>query len=80
MKKIALLLLVVFIGISIAVSGTISTAADQTEEKPIYTIQDVRNLQDFLLARLGKIDNITKEELKEILGDGDVTVTLSLSK
>ena len=51
MKKIALLLLVVFIGISIAVSGTISTAADQTEEKPIYTIQDVRNLQDFLLAR-----------------------------
>lgn len=31
-------------------------------------------------TRLGKIDNITQKELKDILGDGDVTVTLSLSK
>lgn len=30
------------------------------------------------LTRLGKIDNITGEELIEILGDGDVTVTLSI--
>jgi hypothetical protein len=29
-------------------------------------------------TRLGKIDNVTPEELREILGDGDVTVTLSL--
>ncbi len=29
-------------------------------------------------TRLGKIDNITKEELMDILGEGDVTVTLSL--
>ncbi|MGN0631252.1 MAG: cyclophilin-like fold protein, partial [Ruminococcus sp.] len=29
-------------------------------------------------TRLGHIDNITKEELQEILGDGSVTVTLSL--
>ncbi len=29
-------------------------------------------------TRLGKIDNITPEELKEILGTGDVTVTLSI--
>ena len=29
-------------------------------------------------TRLGKIDNITGEELKDILGDGNVTVTLSL--
>ncbi len=29
-------------------------------------------------TRLGKIDNITASELKEVLGDGDVTVTLSL--
>lgn len=29
-------------------------------------------------TRLGKIDNITQEELKDILGQGDVTVTLSL--
>lgn len=30
-------------------------------------------------TRLGRIDNITQTELKEILGDGDVTVTLSVS-
>ncbi len=30
------------------------------------------------LTRLGKIDNITKSELKDILGTGDVTVVLSL--
>lgn len=29
-------------------------------------------------TRLGKINNVTAEELKEILGDGSVTVTLSL--
>jgi hypothetical protein len=29
-------------------------------------------------TRLGKIDNVTAEELREILGDGNVTVTLSL--
>ena len=29
-------------------------------------------------TRLGKINNVTTEELKEILGEGDVTITLSL--
>lgn len=29
-------------------------------------------------TRLGKIDDVSKSELKEILGDGNVTVTLSL--
>ena len=29
-------------------------------------------------TRLGKIDNVTAEELREILGDGNVTITLSL--
>ncbi len=29
-------------------------------------------------TRLGKIDNITQDELKTILGDGDITVTLEL--
>ncbi len=29
-------------------------------------------------TRLGKIDNITREELMKVLGEGDVTVTLSL--
>lgn len=31
-------------------------------------------------TRLGKIDNITQKELKDILGDGDVTITISLSE
>ncbi|MCM1008441.1 MAG: cyclophilin-like fold protein [Ruminococcus flavefaciens] len=31
-------------------------------------------------TRLGKINNATKESLLEILGDGDVTVTLSLTE
>jgi hypothetical protein len=30
-------------------------------------------------TRLGKIDNVTSEKLKEILGDGNVTITLSLT-
>jgi len=29
-------------------------------------------------TRLGKIDNVSAEELKEILGDGNVSITLSL--
>lgn len=29
------------------------------------------------LTRLGRIDNVTQSELKEILGEGDVTVTLT---
>jgi len=31
-------------------------------------------------TRLGKIDDVTAEELKEILGDGNVTITLSLAQ
>jgi len=31
-------------------------------------------------TRLGKINNVTAEELKGILGDGSVTITLSLSQ
>lgn len=31
-------------------------------------------------TRLGKIENVTKEDLLKILGDGDVTVTLSLAE
>ena len=30
-------------------------------------------------TRLGKIDNVTQAELKEIFGDGNVTVTLSIA-
>lgn len=31
-------------------------------------------------TRIGKIDDVTQEELKEVLGSGNVTVTLSLSQ
>lgn len=31
-------------------------------------------------TRLGKINDVTAEELQEILGEGDVTVTLSLAE
>ncbi len=34
------------------------------------------NTWDF--TRLGKIDNVSSGELKEILGDGNVTITLSI--
>ena len=39
------------------------------------TIYYDENTWDF--TKLGHIDNITQEELKAILGGGDVTVTLS---
>lgn len=39
------------------------------------TIYYAENTWDF--TRLGHINNITQEELKAILGDGDITVTLS---
>lgn len=32
------------------------------------------------LTRLGKVLNVTEEKLKEILGEGDVVITLSLSE
>ena len=32
------------------------------------------------LTRLGKVQGLTQSELKEILGDGDVTAVFSLSK
>ena len=31
-------------------------------------------------TRLGKIDDVSADELKEILGDGNVTITLSLTQ
>ena len=31
-------------------------------------------------TKLGKIEDVTQKELKEILGNGDVTVTFSLNK
>ncbi len=34
---------------------------------------------EWSLTRLGKIDNISKDELKTILGKGDVVVTISLN-
>ncbi len=39
------------------------------------TIYYAENTWDF--TKLGHINNITQEELKAILGDGNITVTLS---
>lgn len=80
MKKLVSLLASAMIVVSafFITSGAVTTSADAVSaatSKPTYTIQDVRNLQDYLLAK--PIDNITQEELKAILGGGDVTVTLS---
>ncbi|MCC8100985.1 MAG: hypothetical protein LIP11_01560 [Clostridiales bacterium] len=41
-----------------------------------FVIYYAPNSWDF--TRLGRIQNMTADELKELLGDGDVTVTLSL--
>ena len=41
------------------------------------TIYYAENTWDF--TKLGHINNITQEELKTVLGDGDVTVSLSIS-
>lgn len=38
------------------------------------------NTNTWNFTKLGKIENVTQEELKEILGNGDVTVTFSLNK
>lgn len=34
----------------------------------------------FSLTRLGKIDNVSQEEMKHILGTGNVTITLSINQ
>jgi len=41
-----------------------------------FVIYSTHNSWNF--TRLGKINNVTAEELREILGDGNVTITLSL--
>ena len=41
-----------------------------------FVIYYDKNSWDF--TKLGHIDNITQDELKDILGESDVTVTLSL--
>ena len=50
MKKIISLITATLLGISAAATGSIVTA-DSTEPEYTYTIQDVQNLQDFLLTR-----------------------------
>ena len=43
----------------------------------MITIYYDKNSWNF--TKLGKIDNISSQELKDILGDGDVTITISLN-
>ncbi len=47
-------------------------------QKDKITIYYDINTRDF--TKLGKIDNVSQNELKKILGDGDVSVTFSLNK
>lgn len=47
-------------------------------QKDKITIYYDTNTWDF--TKLGKIDNVNQNELKNILGDGDVSVTFSLNK
>lgn len=47
-------------------------------QKDKITIYYDTNTWDF--TKLGKIDNVSQNELKKILGDGDVSVTFSLNK
>lgn len=44
----------------------------------MITIYYDKNSWNF--TKLGKIDNISSQELKDILGDGNVSVTLSINK
>lgn len=46
-------------------------------QKDKITIYYDTNTWNF--TKLGKIDNVNKNELKKILGDGDVSVTFSLN-
>lgn len=50
MKNIVAIITAAFLIFGIALSGTMITGADEASEKT-YTIQDIRNLQDFLLNR-----------------------------
>jgi len=69
--------------------GPLGTALPRNDEQITTSVGDIilyqgdkttiyyaPNTWDF--TRLGKIDSVTAEGLKEILGDGDVSVTLSL--
>lgn len=59
MKKIISLMLCGIVAATAFVFGSMTTGADETAESVTYTVQDIRNLQDFLLVRP------TKENLAE---------------
>ena len=41
-------------------------------------VNNKNNINSWSLTPIGKIDNVDAEELRTVLGTGDVTVTLSL--
>lgn len=68
MKKIVSLFASVLLGIGAVLSVPIFTTAENTESEYTYTVQDLRNLQDFLLARPTEEDLAGKPY--DIDGDG----------
>ena len=59
MKKLISICIAVFLGINIVTSCSIVTA-DSIEAKYTYTIQDVQNLQNYLLTKPTK-DNLAEK-------------------
>ena len=51
MKKMISLMLYGIVATTAFMLGSMATGADETAESVTYTIQDIRNLQDFLLVR-----------------------------
>ena len=54
LKKIISLMLCGIVAATAFMFGSMTTDADETVEPVTYTVQDIRNLQDFLLVRLTK--------------------------
>lgn len=46
----------------------------------LYQLTIYYDTNSWSFTRLGKINNVTKSELLEVFGSGDVTVTISLNK
>lgn len=51
LKKLISVISSGMIALTAFVSGAVSTGADETAEQSVYTVQDVQNLQNFLLAK-----------------------------
>ncbi|MEE5993425.1 MAG: hypothetical protein V3G42_09320 [Oscillospiraceae bacterium] len=60
MKKMISLMLYGIVAATAFMFGSMTTGADETAESVTYTVQDIRNLQDFLLVRPTKENLVGK--------------------